>query len=191
MIDCICRIVSSRAAVAQCLGILAVVVAIGFLPALPAQVPDPAAHYTCYDVSCKSCETDISELNVTYTGSDPVTCTVDAKDLSSSEGPFTLTDAVAGTTDTLLLLGKNGGTGKIGRDVKFKIFLDQVVDGVPFSNGDEFAKIHVSCSKPIFVDMAFGENGNGFGPFTVSPQGRRLSEVKTCSCARSWSSSNS
>ena len=61
MFDCICRILSSRAAVAQSLGVLTAVVAIGFLPALSARPPDPAAHYTCYDVDCKSCDTDVNQ----------------------------------------------------------------------------------------------------------------------------------
>ena len=163
----ICRILSSRAAVAQSLGVLTVVVAIGFLPALSAQPPDPPVHYTCYDVSsCEdSCDTDVSQLNVEYTGPGSVTFKVDSGDIDdSSKGPFTLSNGqtivdVLGTP----LLGKNGG--KIGGNVKFKLFGDQPPLG---DDGDEFAKIHASCSQPIFVGMAFGDHGNGYGPFTVA-----------------------
>ena len=171
MVDCICRILSSRAAVAQSLGVLTVAVAIGFLPVLSAQVPDPAVHYTCYDVdSCEdSCETDISQLNVMYTGANPnpVKFTVDSNDLDpGSDVEFTLLNGETifnflGTP----LQGKNGGTGKIGNDVKFKLVGDQPPLG---DDGDEFAKIHTSCSKPIFEGMAFGDQGNGYGPFTVA-----------------------
>jgi hypothetical protein len=101
------------------------------------------------------CDGGINLLKIMYTGSDPVTFTVDAKDIdSSSEGPHTLNPG-----DMLELLGKDGGVGKLGSTTRF--FLEP--------GGEPLAEVHTSCSKDIYVGMAFDlqEAGAGFGPFVV------------------------
>jgi len=96
-------------------------------------------------VECGPCDGGVTSLTLQYNGTTPDDDTPVYVEVKKKKGDEILFDGWVAPTEMFTVTNEADKHGKLGSEIKIYV------------NGEEYTKIHTSCSQPIGIGMVFGD----------------------------------